>query len=274
MKSRILLNLLLFILVAGLSLFIYLKPKNGSPAAFPLSSLSANTIQHIKIEKAGQPPIEFEMRSGIWFMTRPFSARGDHLKITALLEILSARSPQRFTADHLERYELDKPLLTLTLDNQAFRFGTVNPLSQAQYINTDNAVYMIPTRFFAGALTQPSDFSSKKLLAENEIPTGFDFPDQKFTRTNGTWTSSPVNAKLTQDQLNSFAEEWRMASALISQPYDQSKAMDEFTIHLANGKAISVKTLKRQPELILLRSDENLQYHFSQEVAKRLFLPH
>lgn len=274
MKSRVILNLFLLALVTGLGLLVYLKPKEAPQAEFPLSQLSANAIQHIKIDKTGQPPIEFVKRAGTWFMTSPFPARGDDIKITALLDILGAHSPQRFAADHLERYELDKPLLTLTLDRQTFQFGTVNPLSQAQYVNTDNVVYMIPTRFFASALTQPADFANKKLLAEHEIPTGFDFPDQKLSRNNGTWTANPTNATLSQDQLNSFAEEWRMASALISQPYDHSQPLDEFSIHLANGKTILVKTLKRQPELVLLRTDENLQYHFPEEVAKRLLLPH
>lgn len=274
MKSRIILNLLLFALVAGLSLFVYLKPKDTPQAEFPLSQLSASAIRHIKIEKTGQPPLEFEQRAGAWFMTGPFPARGDQLKIAALLDILGARSQQRFAADHPERYELDKPLLTLTLGHQAFHFGTVNPLSQSQYVNTDNAVYMIPTRYFASALTQPADFASKNLLADNEIPTGFDFPDQKFTRNNGTWISNPTSDKLSQDQLNSFAEKWRMASALISQPYDRSKPLDQFFIHLASGKTIQIKILTREPELVLLRTDENIQYHFPQAVGKRLLLPH
>ena len=274
MKSRFILNLFLFALVAGLSLFIYLKPKNSALPEFALSQLSSNTIQHIKIEKTGQVPVELEQRAGSWFITRPFLARGDQLKIKSLLDILGAHSQQRFDADHLSRYELDKPLLTLTLNQQTFQFGTINPLSQAQYVSTGNAVYMIPTRFFAGALAQPADFSSKKLLADNEVPVGFDFPNQKFTRTNGTWIADPISTKLSQDQLNSFADEWRMASALSSQPYDHSTPLNTFSIRLANGKTILMHTLQQQPELILLRTDENLQYHFPPEVAKRLLFPY
>ena len=273
MKSRIVLNLFLLALVAGLSLFIYLKPKPAAQADFALSQLAADTIQHIKIEKAGQPPLEFSKQAGAWLMTSPFNARGDQLKISALLDILNAHSQQHFPAGHLERYELDKPLLSLTLGDQTFQFGTINPLSQSQYVHTNNAVYMIPTRYFASALTQPADFSSKKLLGENETPSGFDFPDHKFSRNNGTWVSSPANDKISQDQLNGFAEEWRMASALISQPYDHSKPLEEFSVHLVSGKIIQFKILQRQPELILLRADENLQYHFPQEVANRLLLP-
>ncbi len=275
MRSRIALNLLLFMLVAALGLFVYLKPTNTPPLEHPLSKLSPRAIQHIKIEKTGQPTITLEQRSGTWFMTAPFAARGDPLKINALLDILNARSLPRFNADHLDRYELDTPLLTLTIDQQIFHFGTINTLNQSQYINTDNSVFMIPTKFFATALSQPADFASKKLLGENESPTGFDLPDQQFTRNiNGTWVSATSQTQPSQDQLNNYAEEWRLASALITQPNSQSKPLESIAIHLATGKTIAIKILMRQPELVLLRTDENLQYHFPPDLAQRLLLTH
>ena len=273
MKSRILLNLVLFAVVAGLSLFIYLKPKPASHSEFPLSSQASNTIRQIKIEKKGQPAIELQKRGDAWFLATPFQGRGNIFKVDQLLDLLKATSKQRFEATHLERFELDKPLLTLTFNQQIFYFGTINPLSQEQYVSTGNAVYLLPTSYFSTALAQPSDFASKKILAEDEIPAGFIFDTLHLTRSNGNWVASPDKPGLSQDRLNAFADHWREASALLSQPYDQSKPLEEFSLRLTTGKIIPIKILQRQPELILLRADENLQYHFPQETAASLLNP-
>jgi len=136
-----------------------------------------------------------------------------------------------------------------------------------------NKVFLLPTHYFAIAFSQPADFISKKLLSEDEIPTAFHFTHLKLERNNGHWAMTPPNPKMDQDQLNRFADDWRLASALHSQPYDQSKPISEYTLQFQNGKSVQFLVLQQQPEFVLLRTDENIQFHFPQDTAKRLLAP-
>ena len=44
-------------------------------------------------------------------------------------------------------------------------------------------------------------------------------------------------------------------------------------MRLADGRTLKLGVLQKQPELILVRPDEKLQFYFSGEMAKRLTTP-
>jgi hypothetical protein len=273
MTARSILNLVLLLLVAGLGLVVYYQPGVEQPHSYALSKAAPGSIVHIKIEKPGQPALDLRKENGRWFLVQPFRARADELKISRLLEILGARSEQRFEPTQLSRFELDKPLLTLTIGKETFRFGTLNPLTQAQYVASADAVLLLPTRYFSEALASPADFSSKRLFADDEIPEGFSFPHSNLQLQEGRWQVSPANPELSADKLNQWAEEWRYASALVSQPYAGLPSQEAITITLKGGKKLPLQILQRSPEFILLRGDEDMQYHFPQASGERLLQP-
>ncbi len=274
MKSRILLNLALAGLVVALALAAWFGAKPAAQAEFRLSTLSAAGITRIAIEKTGQPAIVLQKSMNGWRLSAPFTARADGETVGYLLETLSATSRQRFPVADLGRFQLDKPLLRLSLNDQEFSFGTQNPLSGEVYVATSGGVYLVAPYYLAHALKTPADFVSKAFLAEDEIPIGFEFPDFKLNQMdNGRWSASPDNPDWSQDELNRWADEWRQASSLVTQPYDGTAARDAFTLHLRNGRSVSCKILRREPELVLLREDEKMQYHFPTEVGKRLLQP-
>ena len=70
---------------------------------------------------------------------RPFEARADRSQVERLLELTSAASKEKLAATDLARFDLDRPSLTVTLGDQRFAFGTVNPLNQEQYVLAGDA---------------------------------------------------------------------------------------------------------------------------------------
>jgi len=44
-------------------------------------------------------------------------------------------------------------------------------------------------------------------------------------------------------------------------------------VRLANGKTVQFHILQREPDLVLLRGDENMQYHLPGGVGNRLLEP-
>ena len=272
MRRRLLLNSFLFALVIALALFIYFKPQPVAAPELKLSTLMPAAAAEITLEKPGQPALTLRKKNSQWRIITPFQARADSAKVEGLLSILTASGTQRLEAAGLARFELDKPRLRLTINQQSFSFGMLNPLSHEQYIATQNAVYLISARYFAMASAPPGNLASKQLFATDEVPIGFQFGKSRLALTDGKWNVLPAQPNSSQDQLNQWADEWRHAASLAGTAYSGQASVAEFNIQLSNGKNILIKILQHEPELILLRSDENREYYFSAETAKRLLI--
>ncbi|MDO9064618.1 MAG: DUF4340 domain-containing protein [Sulfuricella sp.] len=274
MKSRIFLNLALAALVAVLALLVWLKPKPMAQAEFKLSTLASASINRIAIEKPGQPAIVLQRNPAGWRLTAPFQARAEGAAVGRLLETLAATSLQRFPATDLGRFQLDPPLLRLMLNDQEFSFGTQNTLTGEVYVATNGGVHPVAPSYLAHAMKMPADFAARAFLAEEEKPAGFEFADLKLSQnSDGKWSASPARPDWSQDDINRWVDEWRHASSLVTQPYDGTPPQESFILRLGDGKLISCKILRREPDLVLLREDEKLQYHFPAEIGKRLLSP-
>jgi hypothetical protein len=274
MKSRIFLNLALAGLVAVLILLVWLKPKPMAPTEFKLSTLASASINRIAIERPDQPAIVLEKNLAGWRLSAPFQARAEGTTVGRLLEILSAASLQRFPATDLGRFQLDPPLLRLTLNEQEFSFGTQNTLTGEVYVATQGGVHPVAPSYLVYAMKMPADFAAHALLAEEEKPASFEFADLKINQNSeGKWSSTPARPNLSQDDINRWVDEWRHASSMVTQPYDGTPALESFTLRLGDGKLIPCKILRREPELVVLREDEKLQYHFPAGIGKRLLQP-
>ena len=271
MKSRIVLNLVLFTLVVGIGLLLYFKTQGNAPSEYRLSTLQAGDVNNITIDIPFA--LTLEKRDHGWFITRPFMARANVFQVERLLEILSVTSKQRFPANDLTRFDLDQPQARLTLGKQAFSFGALNPLTTEQYVATADNVYLLPPRYGAAAAMPPNTFLNHLLLANNEKPAGFDLPGYKLARVNGAWSVSPAPAQLSQDQLNRFADEWRYAYSIASEPAKPAPGAEQIRITLDNGGSVLLQVLQKRPQLILLRDDEMMAYRFPEDVAKRLLDP-
>ena len=273
MKSRLLLNLGLAVLVAALALFVYLRPGKQGAAEHRLSTLDPAQVLRIVIQRSGQPPMVLQRRGAQWLVSAPFNARADSARVEKVLKILGATSSQSFAATDLGRFGLDQPLLRLSIDHQEFAFGAQHPLSAETYVATQGRVYLVPPGHFVSSAASAADFASKELFAPDENPVGFAFSGVTLKQEQGKWSRLPAGPELSQDALNAWADEWRHAIAFIAQPYAQGKAAAQFSVRLASGKTVPFQILQREPDLVLLRGDENMQYHFPGGMGKRLLEP-
>jgi hypothetical protein len=76
-----------------------------------------------------------------------------------------------------------------------------------------------------------------------------------------------------QDEFNRWVEGWRFASSLLTQRAGPGAAKEHVDVRLSDGRTLKLDVLQKEPELILVRPDEKLQFFFSGEVAKRLMTP-
>jgi hypothetical protein len=197
--------------------------------------------------------------------------------VERLLDLASASSKEKLSATDLKRFDLDTPSLKVSFDQQSFSFGTTNPLSQDQYVLAGDSVYLLSS-FYTSLVPQKAErLLAHTLFREGEKPTAFAYKAFQLEQRDGKWQLAPAPGadkdKPSQDDVNRWVEEWRFASSLLTQPAGGKTPVDTIEVRLTDGKTLKFGVLQKEPELILLRPDEKLQYYFSGEVARRLLSP-
>ncbi len=269
MTGKSWLNLALLAAVTVLALFAYYKPPKGEPE-HKLSVIKAADATSIRIEIAGSPPVALARIAADWKLTAPLSARADTFQVQRLLEILEATSKDRYPATGLARYELNEPYARVTVNQQVFGFGAVNPMSREQYVLTQDGIYPVSLRYGTLLPKNVLQLVSRQLFAADEAPVAFGLADFTLTQQDGHWQLTPPATESSADEINRWVDEWRLATAASVQPAGNRKPLTTVRIKRKSGADIAVAVLQREPQLVLMRSDQPYAYEFSVEASKRL----
>jgi len=277
MKNRWLLNIGLTLLVGTLVLLVLYKPGARKEAeGTPLTALTADAIQRVRLVRPKQPEIALEKNGEDWRLTAPRSARANNFRVNELLRLAATRVSTRFPAvpADLGKYGLDQPLATLYLNDAEIRFGGMHPLDNQLYVLHDGQVQLIPTSVFRAVSAPLHDFLSTSLIEDKAKLLAFKFPTFGLKQNEqGAWTRTPELKGLGSDQVNRFVNEWRYARALSTATYSGKPVKERVTLTLADGdqqRVIEFGVLAYKPEFILYRKDENLEYSFPEETGTRL----
>lgn len=273
MRQAFWINVVLVLGVAVAGAFVYLRPPTDVPVEHALSMLTPAAAKSLRIERRGRDAVVLERQQGTWFLVAPFAARADEFMVQRLLAILSARTAHRFPAKNLARYDLERPRARLLIDGQRFDFGLISELSHEQYVRSGDAVYAVSTRYGLALPTRPDQLASRRLLAPGEVPVRIAPPGFAVTRTEGRWMLDPASRDRSQDEMRRWVDEWRLASAARIEPDQRSEPVESVRIALEDGETLLVGILSRKPEVVLLRADQRLQYHFVAEAGRRLLSP-
>jgi hypothetical protein len=280
MKSKVLVNLVLVLLLTGLVLYAFFRPKEQSDPGIRLTQLKRNEITGITVERRGSPAIELQKRDGGWRISAPLQTRADPIQVDRLTDIATATAKHKLPPGDSGRYQLDPPQVRLTLNDQAFAFGRINDVTNEQYVATAGAIYLVAPFFGYGIPTEVGKLVSRKLLDDAEVPVAFDFGRYRIARDErGTWTIEGASTEqqgkaLSQDDFNRWADEWRFTSSLGAEPRRGARGREHLVVHFRDGKKVAMEIVQKQPEFLLVRSDENMQYRFGAEVGRRLLDPH
>lgn len=267
------LNAALAVIVLALGAFFYFRPAQDAAVEYPLSALKLHEARSLRIERAGAAPILLDRKQDAWFISAPFTARADASRVQQLLAIVEARAVHRLPAGDRGRFGLEQPEARIIVDGQPFSFGMVSDITREQYVMAGDAVYAVHPRYGAALPVSAVHMASHQLFGADESPVRIALKDFAVEQRGGKWTLAPGFGDLSQDELLRWVDEWRLASALRVEPRSAARARDEIRIQLKNGGGFTLGVLSREPELVLARSDEKLQYRFRAELAKRLLSP-
>jgi hypothetical protein len=276
LRRRWLLNGGLLVLIGVLAwLAAHRAGQEKDIAGPPLTPLAAETVSQIRIERPGQPAIVLEKTGKAWALTTPVRARANPFNVESLLRIVAAPGETRFamTTTELAKFGLDKPQSRLWLDNQEIAFGSLHPLNNRIYVLYNHEVVLIPGHHLGPVLYPYTNFIDSRLFEENRKLTSIRLPDFTVSLQNGAWQKTPRDNKLTSDRVNDFAAEWHNARALGVEKYSGKTVLDRIEIvsaHDEKNQKLVLGIIAYKPSFVLLRPDENLEYHFTEGTGKRL----
>lgn len=277
MRNRWLLNIGLAALIGALILLVVYKPgTHPEPAGTALTTLSPDAIQRIRLLRPKQSEIVLEKTDEFWRLTAPRTARANNNRVNELVQLARAQASTHFPAipADLGKYGLDSPLATLFLNDAEIRFGGMHPLENQLYVLHNGQVHLIPTAVFRAVIAPLNDFFSADLLTEKIKPAAFKFPAFSLKQNEqGAWVRTPELKTLSSDRINRFVDEWRYARALSVEPYTGKPVRAGVTITIIDdGKTrrLEFGVLAHKPEFVVVRKDENLEYHFPEDIGARL----
>ena len=269
-----LLNGFLLVAVAALAAFVVLKPGSDVPSHHRLSTLKADRVSAIRLERSGDPPIVLERKQGKWVVIAPLSARADSFQVERMLGILEASATHSMPGQDLARFGLDRPLTRLIIDGTQFDFGAVNAVTREQYVHTAGMVHTVAPRYGAALPASPAQLLAKQPFDPDDAPVRMAFPQFTVAHDGSRWQIAPPAGDLSQDDINRWIDGWRHAAALRTEPYAaDNEPQERVEIVLRSGTSLTLQVLQKSPELVLGRPDEKLRYHFAGVAAKRLLSP-
>ena len=291
MKGRWIVNILMFALLIGGGIFaltINDKAPEKNSTQYEVSNLKLSDFNEININFPGRAKTSFKLSKNGWKMIAPYQTRADEFYVYRILSLLAAKSSEKLSANDLGKYGLDQPRLKITFSsstlNEEFLFGTYNPITEDQYLFYNGNIFIINGGYSETASYQPLELIDKKPIASYEEIEGFDFSrleqwqavGLKLAFTKNTWSASAGDLIITQDDMRDWFElTWDAIPSKSLEFYklDPRIGYKSFDVLLRGNKKVTFYRIQESPELLLLRKDENLLYHFPGDLGFTMLNP-
>ncbi len=145
-KKRLLLNLLLLIVVAGIIGFIVNRDADIGETYSTLYDKSiGDDAKELIIHAEGKDDIVIQLENEIWRVVKPSEFVADKEKIRHLFTLLSenAESSYDIKDKDLASYGLDKDNLSISFNGVKMIFGKLNTVTEKRFILKGDRMYLI-----------------------------------------------------------------------------------------------------------------------------------
>lgn len=183
MRTRLWLNLLLLLVIAGLAAFVWLNPGKDKQADQTVSTLKAEQVTRIEIRRHVEGSDDKVIRmqrqdNGSWLMTEPQSALINNSRVRQMLNLLKDPVQQRFDAagKQLADFDLDPGKLSVTYNDQTLVFGMMNPMNYQRYLLRGSDILLVNETAFTTLNGDAVSFFTPRLLPEGLELSKVDLP--------------------------------------------------------------------------------------------------
>jgi hypothetical protein len=273
LRRRWILNAALVALVAGLLLVLLWKP-GQSPPPPPLTGLEPEDVTHIVLRQRGQPEMELAKENTGWRLVRPVAGRVNRRTVDQLLRLAHAPVLARLSENrNPAEFGLAPARATVRLDDTEIDIGGLHPVKGQIYARHGGQILLVPATHAAAATHPWHRFLDHRLLAHEQTLRALQLPGFALVHQPDGWQRHPPERELSSDRINRFVQEWQHATALAVEARTRRPAVGQITLTIRENEKehrLVLEVVSYRQEFILRRRDEGLEYHFPEDVGRRL----
>lgn len=293
-------NLILFIAVICLSLIAWYQPGLKKVITHYLTSLDADKIHTIVIEREDIGSIKLNKHNNNWNIEAPYQLPANTLRVNTITALADKRSYLQFqvTDAELSRYQLDKPPVSIWLNDHKFVLGNTDPIKQQRYAmnvsdnlaSGNNTVHLINGIIFYQLRAALDTFISPALLPPQAKINSISWSDKTLTMEKGSWHLTPEAPEVSSDSIAQLIQFWKQAQASKVETKVALGIDNEALIHSkniiitltlpVNEKETKIETIQYLiiqdgTQIKLLRTDKQIAYWISPQILKLIteFIP-
>ena len=266
MQQRLFINLLLFLCVIGLAIFLGRDEDKGIvEQEVTLTDIHPDSIHRIHIERRDLDDIIFQKQDDHWTMQSPFNLPANPSRIKVMLKLLQAHSYDHFSAadNDLTPFMLAVPAVSILLNDTRIAFGDTNPLEEKlRYVLVTDTVHIINDSLFHQLQTSATFFLNPKLIPPDTTIKTVHLPELTINNTENSKVSGAHHQ---------IINAWMQVESVSVRKYEEMEPIDTIKLELTSGEMIEFIILSGRPNLILARPESGIQYHISNTVSDSLF---
>ncbi len=290
-------NLILFIIIIFLSLIAWYQPGLKKTLIHSFTSLKADEIHTITIDRQTIGSVKLSRHDNNWFIEEPYQLPANILRVNTIIALAEKRSYTQFQVDdsELSRYQLDKPPLSIRLNDQLFVLGSTDPIRQRRYAmnlsdnrhSGKNTVHLINGVIFYQLRAALDTFISPALLPPQAKIKSIKWLDNTLTLKNGRWQLTSQEADVSSDSIAQLIQFWKQARASkvetnVSLGIDNKTLMQSKSIIITHAlpdneqeTKIHYLIIQDGAQIKLLRTDKQIAYWLSPQILKLIteFIP-
>lgn len=273
MKSRLLVNIFLLLLVGALGYFAFTGKDKNSGTIQILSSIKANSINRIAI-RHNERVVNIEKSDAHWQLTDPIKIAANDFRMGSLLKLLNTTSYAKYVAGTLDlsKYGLKDAATSISFNQHQIDFGIINRINNYRYIKFNNEVHLVDDHYYPLISSQMGTLVARTLLPPDSNVTRLVLPEHKlWLDTNDMWHSTE---DISVDAIVETIDHWKNTEAFGVHDYNEVVPLDAIKVKLADrDKPIIYLITDVDPWLIIARPDIKLEYHFNLEFYDLLLRP-
>jgi hypothetical protein len=269
MQARLLTNLSLLALV--IILMVTLWPSDApepAPAYTPLTSIDPAKVKTIHLTRSNRPDLLLQKSGADWQINSPVQIAANPFRVSSLLSLLNTHSISTVPSgkDTYGLTDIDKPV-TLTFDNQVFRFGDINPFDQSRYLLHNGIIHLVDDNLYQQLLQDVTFFVDTHLLAVGTELDRIRLANLEIQYQDNHWSQIAGATSLPVSSVIAIAARWQQLEANRVTAATGSPVPADIFLHTTGGDQIMLTIISTTAELQLLRIDKGIVYHFPAQTA-------
>jgi hypothetical protein len=273
LSQRLLINLVLIALIAGLSYAgFHFEPGSSADPKSTISALRPDDVHSIEIQTADLQ-LRLQRSAQGWDLETPINWPAYATNVGRLLSILNFEtSPLADAADiDLAQLGLQPPKANIRFNDSLLQFGTTNNIGERRYVMLDTRVYLLPDVHLAFISQGLSALVDRRLLPRGAEILSLHLPDLEISLAQDKLWHSNQAPDFSQSSLQQLVENWQSLQATRISQFDPGLVPGQpIEIKMADGRVIDFLLLSEIPEIVIAHPDIGLQYYFRSDFRDQL----